>query len=589
MRIRTYNPYKSIVETPTTEELPEFTLISGANGVGKTHLLESMRENQTQFDGGFVSGQSRMLSAADLQVVEHLTRQPATREQKVSEFREQVLQQSAAFRGRPDQHGLMQSFLVQNRILTPAAISSMELAAGKSIEDWIASDFAKYTPHETGFRDLFTVMVGDAFFNYVYLHTLNGYKHWRSQEFGDESEWMEDGEFERLHGPPPWDVLNRVLADVGLDYRYEPPEPLLMPPYPAPRLLDLGSGYEVAPSELSSGEKTLLTIALSAYSVDNRRNAVDMPAVILLDEPDAALHPAMVRSLLNLVQREIVGKLGVPVLMTTHSPTTVALADEGAIHLMHRTGSPRLRKSSKDEALRTLLVGVPTLSVRAENRRTVVVESPNDERVYTRAAALLAPQIGSERSLQFMAAGSKELPNGCDAVVGLVSRLRENGNDQIWGLVDRDFRVAEPDNHVFFDSSRHSIENLVLDPLPLGLFLVRNGETRIVEDLDISSYIKIDQSRAIAIVTWLTAVLAREEDDRSPRSSTYATGLELEVESFWFETRGHELERRVSAAFPSLKAHQSHLLDRIIEFVWAEQPWAIPRPIERVFERLLNA
>lgn len=69
--------------------------------------------------------------------------------------------------------------------------------------------------------------------------------------------------------------------------------------------------------------------------------------------------------------------------MTTHSPTTVALAEEDSIYLMSREGSPRLAKATKDAALRSLLVGVPKLSIRADHRRTVLVESPVDERRYS--------------------------------------------------------------------------------------------------------------------------------------------------------------------------------------------------------------
>jgi energy-coupling factor transporter ATP-binding protein EcfA2 len=538
LRIKTFNPYKSIVETPITDELPEFTLITGANGSGKTHLLEAMREMVTQFDGGYGDRRPRMLGTADLQVMDHISTPPETREQKVDQLRAAVDEQNARTRGNPNHSQMMQTFLVQNGTLAAAALSAAELNAGKPIENWTEPDFARYTPLEIGRRDHFSVMVADVFFNYVYLHTLNGYKQWRSIEFGDDLAWIEPDDFLRMHGAPPWDVLNRVLADVGLNYKYETPEPLVMPPYPAPRLVDISSGLDLPPNELSSGEKTLLTIALSIYSVNNRRNAVETPAVILLDEPDATLHPSMVRSLLKLVREEIVGNLAVPVIMTTHSPTTVALADEEAIYVMQRTGSPRLRKASKDEALKSLLIGVPALSVRAENRRTVIVESPNDERVYTMAAALISPLIGSERSLQFMAAGSAVLPNGCDAVVDLVTRLRANGNDLVWGFVDRDERIREPNEHVYFDATRHSIENLFLDPLAVGLLLLRDGESRTVAALGSTNYVSFDRSSAEALVGWITGQLVRSGDDRTPKSVSYTDDYMLDIEAFWLDTRG---------------------------------------------------
>jgi energy-coupling factor transporter ATP-binding protein EcfA2 len=588
LRIKTFNPYKSIVETPITDELPEFTLITGANGSGKTHLLEAMREMVTQFDGGYGDRRPRMLGTADLQVMDHISTPPETREQKVDQLRAAVDEQNARTRGNPNHSQMMQTFLVQNGTLAAAALSAAELNAGKPIENWTEPDFARYTPLEIGRRDHFSVMVADVFFNYVYLHTLNGYKQWRSIEFGDDLAWIEPDDFLRMHGAPPWDVLNRVLADVGLNYKYETPEPLVMPPYPAPRLVDISSGLDLPPNELSSGEKTLLTIALSIYSVNNRRNAVETPAVILLDEPDATLHPSMVRSLLKLVREEIVGNLAVPVIMTTHSPTTVALADEEAIYVMQRTGSPRLRKASKDEALKSLLIGVPALSVRAENRRTVIVESPNDERVYTMAAALISPLIGSERSLQFMAAGSAVLPNGCDAVVDLVTRLRANGNDLVWGFVDRDERIREPNEHVYFDATRHSIENLFLDPLAVGLLLLRDGESRTVAALGSTNYVSFDRSSAEALVGWITGQLVRSGDDRTPKSVSYTDDYMLDIEAFWLDTRGHDLCDRLLTVFPSLKAHKGHLLDDVVKFVWTEHQWVVPASTLTALKRLLE-
>ncbi|MDJ0378494.1 ATP-binding protein [Cryobacterium sp. PH31-L1] len=588
MRIKTYNPYKSIVETPIADELPDFTLITGANGSGKTHLLESMREMATQFDGGYGGRMPRMLGTADLQIMDHILASPETREQKVDQLRASVAEQNSRTRGTADHRQMMQNFLVQNGILSAAALSAAELNAGKPLENWTDSDFARFTPLEIGRRDHFSVMVADVFFNYVYLHTLNGYKQWRSAEFGDDVDWIEADDFLRMHGTPPWDLLNRVLEDVGLNYQYETPEPLVMPPYPAPRLVDIGTGLDLPPSELSSGEKTLLTIALSIYSVNNRKNAVEPPSVILLDEPDATLHPSMVRSLLKLVREEIVGNLAVPVIMTTHSPTTVALAEEDSIFVMQRTASPRLRKASKDQALKSLLVGVPALSVRAENRRTVIVESPNDERVYTMAAALISPMIGSERSLQFMAAGSSLLPNGCDAVVDLVTRLRANGNDLVWGFVDRDERSREPGAHVYFDAARHSIENLFLDPLAVGLLLLRDGEPRMVAALGSTNYVSFDRSRAEALVSWLTEKLVQSGDDRTPRSVSYSDNCILDIEAFWLDTRGHNLCDRLLTVFPSLKAHKGRLLDDVVKFVWAEHRWVVPLSTVNTMTRFLE-
>ena len=103
--------------------------------------------------------------------------------------------------------------------------------------------------------------------------------------------------------------------------------------------------------------------------------------VLLFDEPDAGLHPLMVRSLLQVIGDIFCERNGVKAIMTTHNASTVALAPEEALYTIRRTARSRLRRaSSRDEALTGLTVGLPTLSVRVENRRQVFVESKEDER-----------------------------------------------------------------------------------------------------------------------------------------------------------------------------------------------------------------
>src|SRR5690242_1820462 len=118
---------------------------------------------------------------------------------------------------------------------------------------------------------------------------------------------------------------------------------------------------------------------MSLYMDSRPGEAVELPKVLLLDEPDATLHPAMIQSLLRVLDHIFCQRYGVKVMLVTHAPTTVALAPEESIYTMRRKGAPRVRSVSRDEALSSLLVGVPRLSIRNEHRRQVFVESENDE------------------------------------------------------------------------------------------------------------------------------------------------------------------------------------------------------------------
>ncbi|SFR72089.1 AAA domain-containing protein, putative AbiEii toxin, Type IV TA system [Microbacterium azadirachtae] len=558
------------------------------NGSGKSHLLESIDNFSTQWPGIHDgSRRPKLLTTASLQQVDALLSTSETREQKVSRFQQQVSALVDAYRGRPQFEDELRARIVGDGVLTAAALEHAERAAERPVFEWTPQDFGRYTPRELGHLDLFAVLVADVFHNYSYLQTMNSFRRWMSETQSQDAAWLSPDDFTTLYGPPPWITLNEVLADVELNYRYATPEPTTTELVTAvPRLIDEGSGFEVAPSNLSTGEKTLLTIALSAYSATSRRDGVALPTVVLLDEPDAALHPRMIASLLRLVQTQLVKELGVPVIMTSHSPTTVALAPEESLYIMRRSGEPRLVKASKDLSLKSLLVGVPTVSIVAENRRIVIVESPNDERIYTHAAAVLGTTVSTDRSLQFMAAGSVNLPNGSAAVIDLVSRLRSNGNSQVWGLIDRDYANSSPHPAVAFDASRHSIENLFLDPLALAILLVRDGEQRALAAAQ-QRYTGLQFDSAQTLVDWVTKEIAVGGDDPDVEAAAYLGGSVM-VRKFWSELRGHDLHERILTRFPSLRSHRNRLLDDVAQHVWADHPWCVPMPFIETLRRLAD-
>ena len=84
-------------------------------------------------------------------------------------------------------------------------------------------------------------------------------------------------------------------------------------------------------SELSSGEKVLISLVFALY---NTKFDVEFPKVLLMDEPDASLHPSMTKQFLDVIQKVFVQDKGVKVILTTHSPSTVALAPEEAIFIV---------------------------------------------------------------------------------------------------------------------------------------------------------------------------------------------------------------------------------------------------------------
>ena len=103
--------------------------------------------------------------------------------------------------------------------------------------------------------------------------------------------------------------------------------------------------------------------------------------ILLIDEPDAALHPQFSKFLLETIKTYIVNKAGVKVIITTHSPTTVAMADEESIFEMNLEEKIP-HKVSKEKALSILCEGIPSLRVSIDKQRVVFVESSYDAENY---------------------------------------------------------------------------------------------------------------------------------------------------------------------------------------------------------------
>ena len=76
-----------------------------------------------------------------------------------------------------------------------------------------------------------------------------------------------------------------------------------------------------------------MSLALAIYNTSENEFR---PDVLLLDEPDAPLHPEYSKVLVEAVKKSIVEKACVKVIMTTHNPTTIALGDEFDIYQMDR-------------------------------------------------------------------------------------------------------------------------------------------------------------------------------------------------------------------------------------------------------------
>jgi energy-coupling factor transporter ATP-binding protein EcfA2 len=429
-------------------------------------------------------------------------------------------------------------------------------------------------------------------------------RHWSQNKLkavanaeGEKVPFLTEAQFIEKHGIAPWIFLNEILGVAELDFRINEPYKWDDRPY-EPILTDVNRDIRVKFNDLSSGERILMSFALCLYHANDPNAAADFPQLILFDEIDAPLHPSMTRSLLRTIERTLVDKHKIWVILTTHSPSTVALAPNSSIYVMHKQGQNRLQATSKDAALGILTSGVPTLSVNYENRRQVFVESKYDVQYYSALYGISKSSLDPEISLSFIASG----PGGngdCEQVKTLVVQLTSGGNKTVVGAIDWDTRnTSTPTIFVLGENERYSIENFILDPVLLGLLLLRermltaesiglSKETRYTD----AAKLGIEQLQAIA--NTIVANFSKPKDLIDLNSDDliffkYANGHQVTVPRWFSLIQGHALEQRMKEAFPALLRYRNEadLKLAVIQRVLDDFPLFIPIAFITLFKRV---
>jgi hypothetical protein len=159
--------------------------------------------------------------------------------------------------------------------------------------------------------------------------------------------------------------------------------------------------------------------------------------------------------------------------MTTHSPSTLALADQSSIFLMTRE-APRIRSvDSKWDAVECLTAGLVTIG---SHTKTVFVEDEADAAFYrTVQQALLQTKSGKKiidasRSMNFIPASLGKQGGGKNNVEKWVQQVESS---QIAGIIDLDDENVAGDR--VFVLSRRSLESYLLDPLYVYALLLDEG------------------------------------------------------------------------------------------------------------------
>ena len=389
---------------------------------------------------------------------------------------------------------------------------------------------------------------------------------------GQHNKVLSDEEFEKIYGPKPWELINRMLSRAGLTYQVNHPEGTNKELDFKLHLKDVNTGTEIQVNDLSTGEKVLMSLALSIY---NTKEETARPDVLLIDEPDAALHPEFSKVLGSAIEESIVKEAKVKVIISTHSPMTVALSPEESIFLMDKQRSMPV-KISKQQAVNILTKDLDNVRLSMENRRQVFVESQYDVQYYNRIVKLIGTPLPTVP--QFLPPKSSSGSN-CDEVSSIVNALRGYGNDLVYGI--KDFDTTNHSNSyvlVLGENQRYAIDNYVFDPIYVAFLLVRERILK-TETLGLPalSYVQLSQLDDAGVQTMIDYVIKSLGFDTG-NSVTYTvqSGKQFKATQEYFLFRGHDLEDRIKDTWKPLwkiaQGGDNVLKNHVLDTVWTDYP-----------------
>lgn len=579
-------------------ESPNLLVLTGLNGSGKTQLLEGIYERKIEVSSG-VKKLTRIKYVRAGQLgsngFEPASRATFTEDIRqawvyVQQVQQEIQNKTVNPQGARDRlFGVLGSDEVMRERMR-IIIDSIGIPVQDLTIDEFYKGFPIYLPVAS--NEIFIQNLSSVFHRYHLRNDQSKYARYLAEvENSPDSVYVTQGEFERHYGEPPWVFVNKLLKLAGLDYKFTYPKGAATDA-PFDALLEGPTGLTLRVSSLSGGEKVLISLALAIY---NASRDLHLPELILLDEPDASLHPSMAQIFLKVISENLVRDKNIHVILTTHSPSTVAMAPEESIYLMVKPNG-MLEKTSKDLALKALTLGVPSLSIHYENRRQVFVESWMDLELYEMAFQYLSSRLASEIDLNFIASGT-EGAGSSSQVKTIVEDLREKGVKTVFGIVDWDLANSETDFvKVISLGKRYSIENLIFDPICLGGFLLAQ---LLIEKKDCGlssseSFVdlrdKDDQALQICSDHVVTK-LAPHLPGFSPQPTTtvtYANGRQVKIPECILRMRGHDLEDALKTALPALKRFKNanQLKKTVLKNTFESLPSLVPLDFLEIFEKL---
>lgn len=591
MHIRIKDKHKSI-QNGVEFDLPNFTVLTGKNGSGKSHLLEAISTTELSeiTDGQDVLTSVKYIKFNDLnpQFQEEISEDDVKNSWR--NMWNQLNQHLHNYRRNPNAYNnSFQSYIQRYDQNTQRFIQYWYDLAENDVEKLTENLF--YENYEISRENLFTSQIGTIFKLYQTRLDENKMHEVSNKEEGTTLPVLTNEEFEQKYGRKPWEVINEMMRTAHLPYEVEAPLRFRPSINYHLQLIDRQRDIRIQVNDLSTGEKVLMSLALSIYSTEEK---AARPDILVIDEPDAPLHPEFSNYLIQAIKESIVEKSGVRVIITTHSPTTVAMAPEESIYQMNKDLSKPV-KVTKQQAINLLTKDLDNMRVSIEERRQIFVESKNDVGYYNRLYKCLSSNCVFTTVPFFLAAKSGDGSN-CDAVKEIVNALRTHGNDLVYGVIDYDgHNHGNQYIHVVGGDKRYAIDNYVFDPIFVAFLLIGRHITT-SEDMGLERDVKFTQLHSLTheevqtMIDYVASTLGFNNTNKTSYSVLKPDTFEVATE--WFTIQGHTLESKIVQKWPQINGivhghgeefFKNYMLDNVI----AEFPQYIAQEVKELFEKFV--
>jgi energy-coupling factor transporter ATP-binding protein EcfA2 len=531
--VLTAHRYKSFTQPFQWDDIPLFAVLTGPNGCGKSQILELLEQGGRRPKQKIARIELEVLTDRDVQFLPsgweiQTFDSPLSHNEIISDVQHAVQNLLAS---SDKKHPYPQIEAIREKL---AQLS------GRPFRHLSNDEVQAMLPYS----DVYNILHGTTLESQHFARSVYRYHLRRLSMMADRSKPLEF--IEEAIGRPPWVTVNDILTSAGVRPKVRSPEDVhLDEPYRFSMVAEDGSLIPIR--DLSSGERFLVGLSILLF---NCRQEGRPPKLLLLDEPDAHLHPSVIQGVFDALRNVIATEFCCRVVITTHRPDTIALCNQHEIFEIFEN-NPRVRQcTSKADVIGRLSANL--LAV-LPNIRCVFVEDESDVGFYKVSCSIMLGHYKAQLQpipvFQPVSRGKgrNRDSGGKSVVASWVAKLVEAQlGGLVLGLIDRDDNNQPGDGiHVI---ERYSYENYLYDPLVMYCKLLDMGAAPHVEGVELSRgeewklrEMSSDELQAIANAVLAPIAQKMGATEQGLFGVEFMSGQTLRYPIWLRDTRGHDL------------------------------------------------